>query len=117
MDLFLHLDKYLNTLLSQYNVLAYVIIFLIIFIETGLVVTPFLPGDSLIFAIGAIAAVGGPISIPLIVLLLYVAAIAGDTANYQVGHLLREKVKKREHIPLIKIEYLDLYCPRANGHH
>ena len=106
-DLFFHLDKYLNTLLSQYNLLAYAVVFIIIFIETGLVVTPFLPGDSLIFAVGAIAAAGGPISIPLILLFLYVAAVAGDTVNYQIGHLLREKVKKREHIPLVKMEYID----------
>jgi membrane-associated protein len=106
-DLFLHLDKYLNTMLSQYNLWAYVVVFIIIFIETGLVITPFLPGDSLIFAIGAIAAAGGPISIPMIILLLYFAAIAGDTVNYQIGHLLREKVKKRERIPFIKMEYID----------
>lgn len=106
-DLFFHLDSYINTLLSQYNLLAYIIVFSIIFIETGLVVIPFLPGDSLIFAVGAIAAAGGPISIPLILFLLYVAAIAGDTVNYHIGHLLREKVQKREHIPLIKTEYID----------
>lgn len=107
MDLFFHLDTYLNTLLSQYNMLTYVVVFIIIFIETGLVVTPFLPGDSLIFAVGAIAAAGGPISIPLILFLLYLAAISGDTVNYHIGQLLREKVQKREHIPLIKAEYID----------
>lgn len=106
-DLFLHLDKYLNTMLGSYNLLAYVVVFAVIFIETGLVITPFLPGDSLIFAIGAIAAAGGPISIPMMILLLYFAAIAGDTVNYQIGHLLREKVNKREHIPFIKMEYID----------
>jgi membrane-associated protein len=107
MNLFFHLDTYLNTLLSQYNMLAYIVVFFIIFIETGLVVTPFLPGDSLIFAVGAIAAAGGPISIPLILFLLYVAAVAGDTVNYHIGQLLREKVQKREHIFLIKTEYID----------
>lgn len=106
-DVFLHLDKYLNILLNQYNGLAYVFMFGIIFIETGLVVTPFLPGDSLIFATGAIAAAGGPISILLLIPLLYVAAVAGDTANYQIGHMLREKVNRREHIRFIKQEYLD----------
>lgn len=103
-DLFLHLDKYLNALLSQYNVLAYVLLFLVIFIETGLVITPFLPGDSLLFAAGAIAAAGGPINIPIIILLLYIAAISGDTLNYHIGHLLHEKVQKREKIPLVKME-------------
>ena len=106
-DLFLHLDSYLSTMLSQYNMLAYIVVFVVIFIETGLVVTPFLPGDSLIFAVGAIAAAGGPVSVPLILFLLYIAAVAGDTVNYQIGHLLREKVQKREHIPLIKMEYID----------
>lgn len=107
LDVLLHVDKYLNVIISQYHSLAYVVVFIIIFIETGLVVTPFLPGDSLIFAIGAITAAGGSISIPFILLLLYFAAIAGDTVNYQIGHLLREKVKKREHIALIKMEYID----------
>ncbi len=106
-DLFLHLDKYLNVLLSQYNVWAYVLLFLVIFIETGLVITPFLPGDSLLFAAGAIAAAGGPINIPVTICMLYVAAISGDTLNYHIGHLLREKVKKREHIRFIKMEYID----------
>lgn len=106
-DIFLHLDKYLNVLLSQYNICAYVVLFVAIFIETGLVITPFLPGDSLIFATGAIAAVGGPISVPLIVFLFYIAAITGDTINYHIGHLMREKVNSREHIPLIKREYID----------
>ncbi len=106
-DLFLHLDKYLNVLLSQYNVLAYILLFLVIFIETGLVITPFLPGDSLLFAAGAIAAAGGPINIPVTIFMLYVAAISGDTLNYHIGHLLREKVKKREDIRFIKMEYID----------
>lgn len=87
-DLFLHFDIYLNAVLNQYNVLAYVLIFFIIFIETGLVVMPFLPGDSLLFAAGAIAAAGGPINIPLILVLLYIAAVSGDTMNYHIGHSL-----------------------------
>lgn len=106
-DLFLHLDKYLNVLLGQYNVLAYVLLFIVIFIETGLVVTPFLPGDSLLFAAGAIAAAGGPINIPLILLLLYIAAVSGDTVNYHIGHLLREKVRKHEKIPLVNMENIN----------
>jgi membrane-associated protein len=106
-DVFLHVDKYLTVMISQYHSLAYVVVFVIIFIETGLVVTPFLPGDSLIFAVGAITAAGGPISIPLILLLLYLAAVSGDTVNYHIGHLLREKVRKREHLALIKMEYID----------
>lgn len=107
MDIVLHLDKYLNILLAQYHVWAYAVLFAAIFIETGLVVTPFLPGDSLIFAAGAIAAAGGPIDAPLLLVLFYIAAVAGDTVNYQIGHLLREKVQHREHIRLIKTEYID----------
>jgi len=106
-DIFLHLDKYLDVLLSQYNVWAYVILFLIIFIETGLVITPFLPGDSLLFATGAIAAVGGPINLPLMLFLFYTAAILGDTVNYQIGHFLSDKVQKREKMRFIKMEYID----------
>lgn len=106
-DIFLHLDKYLSVLLSQYNIWAYVVLFFAIFIETGLVITPFLPGDSLIFATGAIAAVGGPISVPLILFLLCLAAVSGDTMNYHIGYLLRKKVNNREYIPLIKREYID----------
>lgn len=105
-DVFLHLDKYLNIILTQYNVWAYVLLFLVIFMETGLVVTPFLPGDSLLFATGAIAAVGGLINIPIVLFLLYIAAILGDTLNYHIGHLLREKVSKREKIPFIKMEHI-----------
>ncbi len=106
-NILLHLDKYLNMLLTHYTVWAYVVLFLIIFIETGLVIVPFLPGDSLIFATGALAATSGRISIPLVLLLLYIAAIAGDTVNYHIGSFLSERVKKRERIPFIKMEYID----------
>ena len=106
-DVFTHMDAYLDTLVRQYNVWAYVFLFVIIFIETGLVVTPFLPGDSLIFATGAIAARGSGISVPLVLALLFIAAIAGDTVNYQIGHLLRNRVKRREHIRFVKMEYID----------
>lgn len=107
MDFFLHMDKYLNMLLGQHNTLAYVFLFVVIFIETGLVVTPFLPGDSLIFATAALAAAGGPISIPLLLPLLYIAAVSGDTLNYHIGHRLRERVRQRRRIPFVKMEYID----------
>jgi Uncharacterized membrane-associated protein len=106
-DLFLHFDKYLNAVLNQYNVLAYVLLFIIIFIETGLVIMPFLPGDSLLFAAGAIAAAGGPINIPILLILLYIAAVSGDTMNYHIGHLLREKIQKREAIPLVNMKNIE----------
>jgi membrane-associated protein len=106
-EIFLHIDKYLNQILIQYNTAAYILLFIIIFMETGFVITPFLPGDSLLFATGAVAAVGGPISIPLIIPLFYLAAIGGDTVNYHIGRFLKDKVKRREHIPLVKMEYID----------
>lgn len=106
-DVFLHLDKYLNMLLTQYNTLAYILIFAVLFIETGLVFTPFLPGDSLIFVTGAIAAAGGPINIPVMLALMYAAAVGGDTMNYHIGHALREKISRKERVPLLKYEHLE----------
>jgi len=91
MDLFLHLDKHLAVVASTWGVWIYVLLFLIIFIETGLVAMPFLPGDSLLFVAGAIAALGG-ISLPLLMALLSVAAIAGDAVNYSVGKWVGHKV-------------------------
>lgn len=106
-DLVLHLDTHLNILFSGHAIFAYALLFLLIFCETGLVVTPFLPGDSLIFATAALAAGGGNISIPLVILLFIIAAVAGDTINYQVGHLLRDRVEKRQRIPFVKLEHID----------
>ena len=85
LDLFLHLDRHLEAVVAQYGLWVYVLLFTIIFVETGLVVMPFLPGDSLLFVCGAIAAIGG-LSLPLLILLLVVAAILGDAVNYAVGH-------------------------------
>jgi hypothetical protein len=79
-DIFLHLDKHLVTVVDQWGPWVYVLLFAIIFIETGVVVMPFLPGDSLLFVAGAIAAVGG-MSLPLLMILLMIAAIAGDAVN------------------------------------
>jgi membrane-associated protein len=90
-DVFLHLDKHLEAIVAQYGVWVYVILFTIIFVETGLVVMPFLPGDSLLFVCGAIAAVGG-MSLPLLIVLLIVAAVLGDAVNYAVGHAVGPKV-------------------------
>ena len=82
-----HLDEQLDLLLRHYGVWIYVILFLIVFCETGLVVTPFLPGDSLLFAAGTFAALGS-LNLWLLLALLGVAAVAGDTANYWIGHYL-----------------------------
>lgn len=104
-DLFLHLDKYLATFMQQYGVSVYVVLFLMIFCETGLVVTPFLPGDSLIFASGALAATGimGWGALPMFM----VAAVTGNMLNYQIGHFFSEKVRQRQGLRFIKQENLD----------
>ena len=86
-DLFLHLDKHLGALIQQYGTWTYAILTLVIFCETGLVVTPFLPGDSLLFAAGALTALpASPLKVEIIFLLLTAAAIAGDTVNYWIGN-------------------------------
>ena len=85
-DWLLHLDKHLTELVDWAGPWSYAVLFLIVFCETGLVVTPFLPGDSLLFAIGALASIeGSPISMPVIAALLIVAAISGDAVNYAIG--------------------------------
>ncbi len=90
-DIFLHLDKHLATVVQDYGPWVYALLFAIIFVETGLVVMPFLPGDSLLFVAGAIAAVGG-LNFPLMAGLLIVAAILGDAVNYSVGRYFGPKV-------------------------
>lgn len=103
-DIFLHLDKNLAGFVVSYGALTYGFLFLIIFMETGFVVTPFLPGDSLIFAAGAIAA-GSSLNIIYIYLLLSAAAILGDTVNYWIGHFIGPKVFEKE-TKFIKKEHL-----------
>ena len=90
-DIFLHLDKHLEALTVSYGIWIYAILFLIIFIETGVVAMPFLPGDSLLFVAGAIAAIGG-MSLPVLMILLTIAAVAGDAANYSIGRWFGPKV-------------------------
>ena len=103
LDFFLHLDEHLANIINQYGVWTYAILFLIIFMETGFVVTPFLPGDSLLFAAGTFAALGS-LNVWLLILLLIVAAIAGDTVNYWIGHYLGDRAYN---VKWIKKEYLD----------
>jgi len=91
LDLFLHLDKHLTVVVAEWGLWVYVLLFAIIFVETGLVVMPFLPGDSLLFVSGAIAAVGG-MSLPVLLLILVVAAVAGDALNYSIGRVIGTKV-------------------------
>lgn len=106
-EVFLHLDKHLNAIFASYSTWAYLFLFLLIFCETGLVVTPFLPGDSLVFATGALAATGNAVSIPISLAIFYVAAVGGDTVNYQIGHFLRDKVQNKKNLRLIKQENLE----------
>jgi membrane-associated protein len=108
-EFFLHLDRHLNQgFIATYGVWIYAILFLIIFCETGLVVTPFLPGDSLLFAAGALAALdtSGTLNVFVLFILLSIAAIAGDTVNYFVGSFIGLKIFERK-IPFLKREYLD----------
>jgi len=105
-SLFLHLDKYLGVILQQCGSWVYGLFFLIIFAETGLVVTPFLPGDSLLFAIGAFAA-AGKLNAWYAFLLLSLAAIIGDGVNYAIGNFLGPKVFQKEKSRFLKKEYLE----------
>ena len=103
LDLFLHLDEYLAQIISDYGTWTYAILFIVIFVETGLVIMPFLPGDSLLFAAGTFAALGS-LNVWLLVGLLIFAAILGDTVNYSIGHYLGDRAYN---IKWIKKEYLD----------
>ncbi len=102
---FLHLDQHLSVLISTYGAWVYAILFAIIFCETGLVVTPFLPGDSLIFAIGTFAAIGS-LKTSFIFFLLFIAAIAGDNVNYWIGRFVGPKVFRSKKSRVFNIEYL-----------
>ena len=106
-DLVLHLDKHLVDLLTDYHAWIYAILFAVIFCETGLVVTPFLPGDSLLFAVGALAAVdtSGTLNALLVFILLSVAAVAGNTLNYQIGRAIGPPAFSGRY-RLLKVEYL-----------
>jgi len=105
-ELFLHLDKHLNVIIQNYGVWTYLLLFVVIFCETGLVVTPFLPGDSLLFAAGTFAALGS-LEVAWLFVLLSGAAIGGDTVNYWIGHYVGPKVFYKEDVPFLNKEYLD----------
>ncbi len=105
-DLFLHLDKHLNEIINNYGFWTYLILFLIIFCETGLVVTPFLPGDSLIFAAGTLAATGS-FNILMLYLILIAAAVLGNMANYTIGHFIGPRVFHFQNSFFFRKEYLD----------
>jgi membrane-associated protein len=108
-DLFLHLDKHLVELVRDYGTWTYLALFVIIFCETGLVVTPILPGDSLLFAAGAIAALGS-LNPHLLVVLLTMAAVLGDAVNYQIGRRLGPALFQGEHNRFFKREHFEKTC-------
>jgi membrane-associated protein len=107
-DLFLHLDEHLSLVIAQYGTGTYLLLFLIIFMETGFVVTPFLPGDSLLFAAGTFAspALGSPLNIVVLYLLLCTAAVLGDTVNYWIGHFIGPRAFSMNN-RFLKKEYLE----------
>jgi membrane-associated protein len=102
LDFLLHIDKYLITIIQSYGILVYPLLFLVVFIETGLVIMPFLPGDSLLFVAGALASTE-LINIYLVFSIAFLAAVIGDTVNYWVGYFIGEKISRSR---FVKREYL-----------
>lgn len=107
LDWFLHLDRHLTVLAGEYRILVYVLLFAVIFVETGVVVMPFLPGDSLLFVTGALAA-KGLLSMPVLIPLLIVAAVLGDILNFAIGAAFRNRVKHGYRLRFIKGEHIAL---------
>ena len=118
-DIFLHLDQHLNEWATTLGPWLYAVLFLIVFCETGLVVTPFLPGDSLLFAVGALASLeGSPIGLPQVAVLLVVAAVLGDAVNYSIGAYLGPAVFTSERSRLLNKQHLvrtQLFYERHGG--
>ena len=110
-DFLLHVDDHLRSLIATYGVWTYAILFAIIFVETGIVIFPFLPGDSLLFAAGTFAAApsagGGGLNVVVLLVLLSAAAVLGDTVNYWLGRRLSARVQSGEPLPWLKREHLD----------
>ncbi len=107
-DFILHIDQHMIEMVSDYHLWTYAILFVIIFCETGLVVTPFLPGDSLLFVTGAISALPNtPLNVHLIFLLLFAAAVLGDSCNYTIGRYLGQKLFSNPNSKIFKQKYLD----------
>ena len=106
-DFILNIDQHMVEVVNQYHIWTYAILFLIIFCETGLVVTPFLPGDSLLFVTGAIAALpGSPLNIHLLVLIVFAAAFLGDSCNYAIGHFFGRRLFSNPDSKIFKQSYL-----------
>src|SRR6476469_1154476 len=106
LDFFLHIDDHLRQLTADYGGWTYLILFLIVFCETGLVVTPILPGDSLLFAAGTFAALGS-LNVFWLFVLLSIAAIGGDTLNYWIGHWVGPKIFHRENVRFLNKKHLE----------
>ena len=107
-DIFLHLDIHLNTWAAWMGVWLYIVIFAVVFCETGLVVTPFLPGDSLLFACGALAATeGSSINLPILIPVILLAAVLGDFCNYEIGKWLGPKVFTKENSIFLNKNHLN----------
>jgi len=106
-DIILHVDKYLIQIVQQYSTLTYGLLFLIIFLETGVVIAPFLPGDSLLFAVGALSATGA-LDIYFSFLIIFIAAVLGDTVNYHIGKYIGPRVFKSKNSFLFHQEHLIL---------
>ncbi|MGW8317780.1 MAG: DedA family protein [Candidatus Promineifilaceae bacterium] len=104
-DFFLHIDQHLNEIIQAYGAWTYALLFMIIFMETGFVVTPFLPGDSLLFAAGTFAALGS-LNVWLLWLICFVAAVLGDTVNYWIGHKIGPRAFEQD-MRFLKREYLE----------
>lgn len=105
-DVFLHLDVHLGQVIKDYGTFTYLILFLVLFCETGLVVTPFLPGDSLLFAAGTFAALGA-LDLYWLLMLLYLAPILGDSSNYWIGRIVGPKIFHREDVRFLNRKHLD----------
>jgi membrane-associated protein len=105
-DLILHLDTHLIAVTNEYGLLTYLLLFVLLFSETGFVVTPLIPGDSIIFATGVLATTGS-LNISTLFFVLCLAVVSGDNANYLIGHLLKNKITNDEDIRFVKKEYLD----------
>ena len=106
LDIFLHVDDYLEQIVAYMGIWTHVLLFVVIFCETGLVVTPFLPGDSLLFAAGAVAAIAPELNIVVLLVILSAAAILGDTANYWIGHWVGPRAFSGK-VRFLKKEHLD----------
>ena len=106
-DIFLHLDKYLITFIQSHDILVYFLVFMIIFIETGIVFFPFLPGDSLLFTVGTLAAIGS-MNLWVLIFSLTIAAILGDSINYWVGHKFGDFLLSRKNRVFLTLEHLKM---------